>query len=213
MSKKQEAAITRFPSPIKRNKKYTAREAKIKGISECFKKIMEILELDLDDTSLKETPQRVAEMYVDEVFSGLQIENFPKITLVDDPFCQDSSRLVLVKNINLISFCEHHFVPMRGKAHVAYIPNGKVIGLSKINRVVRYFSSRPQLQERLTAQIADSLSLLLNTKHVAVTIDAAHFCVAARGVTDTTSSTLTYVLTGDFQDNPTLRAEFFSVTK
>lgn len=186
------------------------REEKISKISQSFKEIMETLGLDLNDPSLQKTPDRVAKMYVDEVFSGLNPNNFPDPLSLFDDIDYVGSKTVLIKDISISSFCEHHFVPMHGVAHVCYIPNGKIIGLSKIHRLVRFFSSRPQLQERLTTQIANALSQILNTQHVAVIINAKHFCVVARGVQDITSTTTTSALLGDFESDPLLRSEFFS---
>ncbi|MDR0806218.1 MAG: GTP cyclohydrolase I FolE [Enterobacteriaceae bacterium] len=168
--------------------------------------IMELLNLDLSDDSLAETPHRVAKMYVDEIFSGLDYANFPKITLIENKMKVDE--MVTVRDITLTSMCEHHFVTIDGKATVAYIPKDYVIGLSKINRVVRFFSQRPQVQERLTQQILVALQTLLGTTNVAVSIDALHYCVKSRGVSDATSSTSTTSLGGIFKSNPSTRQEF-----
>jgi GTP cyclohydrolase I len=170
-----------------------------------FKKIMETMGLDLTDDSLKGTPERVAKMYIDEIFSGLNPANKPKIALFENKY--KYSEMLVEKNISFYSNCEHHFVPIFGKAHVAYISNGKVIGLSKLNRIVQYFSKRPQVQERLTIQIADELKRVLGTEDVAVFIDAKHLCVSSRGIKDDTSSTVTVYYGGAFQNEST-RNEF-----
>ena len=166
-----------------------------------FKKIMETMGLDLTDDSLKGTPERVAKMYIDEIFSGLNPANKPKVALFDNKY--KYSEMLVEKNISFYSNCEHHFVPIFGKAHVAYISNGKVIGLSKLNRIVQYFSKRPQVQERLTIQIADELKRVLGTEDVAVFIDAKHLCVSSRGIKDDTSSTVTVYYGGAFQNEST----------
>jgi GTP cyclohydrolase IA len=166
---------------------------------------MEVLGLDLTDDSLKDTPRRVAKMYVKEIFSGLNPENKPAITLFDNRY--KFSEMLVERNISVYSYCEHHFVPIIGKAHVGYFSNGKVVGLSKINRIVQYFSKRPQVQERLTVQIAEELKKALQTEDVAVIIDADHLCVASRGVKDVSSSTLTSSYHGKFLNNNT-RNEF-----
>ena len=168
--------------------------------------ILKLLELDLSDDSLAETPQRIAKMYVQEIFSGLDYQSFPKITLIDNKMQVDE--MVKVSDITLTSTCEHHFVTIDGKATIAYIPRSKVIGLSKINRIVQFFSRRPQVQERLTQQILVALQVLLDSKDVAVTITATHYCVKARGVMDATSETTTTALGGIFKSRPETRAEF-----
>lgn len=206
--KKPSPAVTNYPSPLKPPSKKTAEE-KIEYIAQRFKEIMEVLDLDLTDESLQKTPQRVARMYVNEVFSGLDPQQFPEISFIGDHYkYQGQSNIVLIK-VNFTSFCEHHFVPMIGYAYVAYLPNQKLIGLSKIPRIVRFFAKRPQVQERLTAQIADSLSLLLETDDVAVSITAEHFCVKARGIQDENSHTTTTVLRGQFSSDQGRRQEFF----
>ncbi|PAV09321.1 GTP cyclohydrolase I FolE [Arsenophonus sp. ENCA] len=168
--------------------------------------IMRLLNLDLKDDSLAETPKRVAKMYVDEIFSGLDYNNFPKITLIENKM--DFDEMVTVRDITLTSVCEHHFVTIDGKATVAYIPKDKVIGLSKINRIVQFFSERPQVQERLTQQILIALQTLLGTSNVAVSIDAVHYCVKARGVRDVSSSAMTTSLGGLFKSSQNTRQEF-----
>lgn len=183
-------------------------DLKIELISKKFKDIMDILGLDLSDDSLKDTPKRVAKMYVKEIFSGLNPANKPAIALFDNKYKYDE--MVLEKNITFYSNCEHHFVPIIGKAHVAYISNGKVIGLSKLNRIVEYFAKRPQVQERLTIQIANELKQILNTEDVAVVIDAKHLCVSMRGVKDESSTTITASYSGKFKED-SVKKEFLSL--
>jgi GTP cyclohydrolase I len=185
-------------------------DLKIELISKKFKDIMDILGLDLTDDSLKDTPKRVAKMYVKEIFSGLNPANKPKIALFENKYKYDE--MVLEKNITFYSNCEHHFVPIIGKAHVAYISNGTVIGLSKLNRIVEYFAKRPQVQERLTMQISAELKKILNTEDVAVVIDAKHLCVSMRGVKDESSTTVTATYSGKFK-NEDVKKEFLSYLK
>jgi len=172
------------------------REKKDK-ITFLFSEIMNVLGLDLTDDSLKGTPSRVAKMYVDEIFSGLNPDNKPKIALFDNKY--QYNQMLVEKNITFYSNCEHHFVPIYGKAHIAYVSSGKVIGLSKLNRIVQYYAKRPQVQERLTNQIAQELMRVLETKDVAVIIDAKHLCVSSRGIKDDTSSTVTAYYGGVFK--------------
>lgn len=183
-----------------------SNEEKIEKITAKFTEIMETLGLDLRDDSLKETPHRVAKMYVNEVFGGLDPKKFPKMTVIENKMNYD--QMIVVQNISCLSFCEHHFLPIDGIATVAYIPNKKVIGLSKINRVVQYFSRRPQVQERLTKQIADCLQYILETEHVAVHVNAKHYCVIMRGIEDTGSTTSTADLRGHFKTRQGTREEF-----
>ncbi|MBA2369683.1 MAG: GTP cyclohydrolase I FolE [Candidatus Protochlamydia sp.] len=206
---KPSPAITNFPSPILFNNTKLSKEEKIKKIAANFEEILIVLGLDLKDDSLARTPYRIAKMYVDEVFSGLDEENFPPISFFKDELHHEHQANMVFVKVGFTSFCEHHFVPMKGQAYVAYVPGKELIGLSKIPRIVRYFAKRPQVQERLTAQIADSLALLLNKEDVAVSINANHFCVAARGVQDESSHTITNVLRGEFNSNVNLRKEFF----
>ncbi len=180
-------------------------EEKIADIEFHFRKIMETLGLDLSDDSLRGTPKRVAKMYVKEIFSGLNPENMPAITLFENKY--QYNEMLIEKNISFYSNCEHHFVPIIGKAHVAYIANGKVIGLSKLNRIVQHFAKRPQVQERLTVQIAAALEKILGTKDVAVMLDAKHLCVSSRGIKDDTSTTITGYYGGKFKTEAT-RQEF-----
>jgi len=175
----------------------TDKEKKEK-IAFLFAEIMQVLGLDLSDDSLKGTPSRVAKMYVDEIFSGLNPDNKPKIALFDNKY--QYNQMLVEKNITFYSNCEHHFVPIYGKAHIAYVSSGKVIGLSKLNRIVQYYAKRPQVQERLTNQIAAELSKVLNTPDVAVIIDAKHLCVSSRGIKDDTSSTITAYYGGVFKN-------------
>lgn len=183
---------------------------KMNKVSFHFRKIMEALGLDLEDDSLRETPARVAKMYVKEIFSGLDEKNEPSITLFENK-CNYGG-MILEKNISLHSWCEHHFVPITGRAHVAYFSSGRIIGLSKLNRIVQYFSKRPQVQERLTMDIAEKLKEVLQTNDVAVVIDAVHHCVAARGVEDETSSTYTAHFSGLFSNEETKR-EFLAAIR
>ncbi|MBE1301352.1 MAG: GTP cyclohydrolase I FolE [Alteromonadaceae bacterium] len=173
-----------------------------------MREIMDTLGLDLNDDSLCDTPNRIAKMYVDEVFSGLDYANFPKITAIENKMKTDQP--VTVSNINLTSTCEHHFVTIDGSASVAYIPKHSVIGLSKINRLVGFFAQRPQVQERLTQQVMVALQALTGTEDVAVAINATHYCVKARGIRDNNSFTKTLSLGGAFKRDPALRAEFLA---
>ncbi len=175
-------------------------------IEKSFRVIMETLGLDLNDDSLSETPHRLARMYVNEIFRGLDNHNFPKMTTIQNKMGYD--QMIVVQNIEVMSTCEHHFQPIQGLATVAYIPQKKVIGLSKINRIVDFFARRPQVQERLTKQIADCLQLVLETECVAVHINAKHFCVIARGIQDTHSTTATSDLRGHFKTKVETRKEF-----
>lgn len=188
-----------------------SRTDKIEIIESKFRDIMQALGLDLSDDSLEETPKRVAKMYVNEVFWGLDYDAFPKCTTVDNKM--HYNEMVIERNIIVMSNCEHHFVQIDGLATVAYVPKKKVLGLSKINRIVEYFAKRPQIQERLTEQVFHALTYILETDDVAVMIDAKHYCVAARGVEDTGSSTVTCKLGGGFKTDPAARAEFLSIAR
>ncbi|MCO5268442.1 MAG: GTP cyclohydrolase I FolE [Brumimicrobium sp.] len=174
-------------------------DQKIEEIKFHFEKIMETLGLDMTDDSLKDTPERVAKMYVKEHFSGLDPKNKPSISVFENKY--NYHQMLVEKDITLYSSCEHHFVPIIGKVHVAYIPDKKVIGLSKINRLVQYYAKRPQVQERLTMQIAEGLKEVLQVKSVAVIIEADHLCVASRGIHDTNSKTVTECYLGDFEND------------
>lgn len=187
------------------------RKDKIDGIEKHFANIMHLLGLDLRDDSLTETPKRVAKMYVNEIFWGLDYDAFPKCTTVDNKM--HYNEMVVERNVSVQSNCEHHFVIIDGLATVAYVPKQKVLGLSKINRIVEYFSKRPQIQERLTEQIFHTLCYILETEDVAVLIDAQHYCVKSRGVEDTGSSTVTVRLGGGFKSDPSARNEFLSIAR
>ena len=198
-------------TPLKETGQIIDRKGKIEVIEVLFANIMRTLGLDLTDDSLVDTPKRVAKMYVNEIFWGLDYEAFPKCTAVDNKM--KYNEMVCERNINVQSNCEHHFVVIDGLATVAYVPNQKVLGLSKINRIVEYFSKRPQIQERLTEQIFHTLQYILETEDVAVMIDAKHYCVASRGVEDTGSSTVTSKLGGGFKTDPAARAEFYQLAR
>jgi GTP cyclohydrolase I len=187
------------------------RKEKIEVIEAHFNGIMRALGLDLEDDSLMDTPKRVAKMYVNEIFWGLDYDAFPKCTTVANKMKYDE--MVVERNVNVQSNCEHHFVIIDGLATVAYVPNEKVLGLSKINRIVEYFSKRPQIQERLTEQVFHALCYILETDNVAVMIDAQHYCVKSRGVEDTGSSTVTTKLGGGFKTDAAARAEFLSIAR
>ncbi|NWK65061.1 MAG: GTP cyclohydrolase I FolE [Sediminibacterium sp. Gen4] len=192
---------TSVETPMRADAFEKTDEQKIAEIEGHFRAIMETLGLDLTDDSLKGTPRRVAKMYVKEIFQGLNPANKPAIALFDNKY--KYNEMLVEKNISFYSNCEHHFVPIIGKAHVAYISNGKVIGLSKLNRLVEYFAKRPQVQERLTMQIGKELQKDLGTEDVAIVIDAKHLCVASRGVEDDTSSTITAFYGGKFKEEKT----------
>ncbi len=192
---------TSYDTPMREDAFEMSDEEKVEKVEEHFKSIMEILGLDLTDDSLKGTPHRVAKMYVKEVFSGLNPKNKPHARLFENKYKYDE--MLVEKDITFYSHCEHHFVPIYGKAHVAYISSGKVIGLSKINRIVQYYARRPQVQERLTVQIGNELKKALDTEDVAVVVDATHMCVASRGVGDTNSKTGTAYFGGKFKEDQT----------
>jgi len=202
----KEALLKITATPYKHNG-MSNQDKKVK-IESLFKEILSTLGMDLSDDSLKETPHRVAKMYVDEIFWGLDSENFPKITVVENKF--DYDHAVVEINIVTNSHCEHHFVPIIGKTHIAYVPNQKVIGLSKLNRIVDYFSKRPQIQERLTLQIHQALCTILETQDVAVVVDAMHSCVKTRGIKDVTAMTRTSKLSGVFKEDTSHRIEFMN---
>jgi GTP cyclohydrolase I len=196
---------TSVDTPMRAGAFDQSEDEKIAAIEERFAEIMDILGLDLTDDSLRGTPKRVAKMYVKEIFNGLNPANKPKMALFENKY--KYNEMLVEKNISFYSNCEHHFVPIMGKAHIAYISNGNVVGLSKLNRLVDYFAKRPQVQERLTMQIAKELQKDLGTDDVAVLIDAKHLCVASRGVEDDTSSTVTAFYGGKFKDEK-VREEF-----
>ncbi len=189
---------TSIRTPMRKDAFLLSDEQKIVLIEDKFRDIMDVLGLDLNDDSLNGTPHRVAKMFVQEIFSGLNPANKPKISVFDNKF--KYGEMLVEKNINLNSTCEHHFLPIVGKAHVAYVSSGQVVGLSKINRIVDYYARRPQVQERLTVQIADELKKILKTEDVAVVIDAKHLCVSSRGIQDEGSSTLTAEYGGIFKE-------------
>lgn len=186
-------------NPLSQDQQYD----RIKGL---MSEVVSTLGLDLNDDSLQETPHRIAKMFVHEIFSGLNYDNFPDLSVIENKMNVDE--MVKVNDISVTSTCKHHFVTIDGTATVAYIPNEKIIGLSKINRLVRFFAQRPQVQERLTQQVLVALQTLLETDNVAVTINATHYCVKARGVMDTNSNTSTTALGGIFKENIHTRAEF-----
>jgi GTP cyclohydrolase I len=190
--------FTGLQTPMKADAFKISDQEKKEKIASLFEQIMDVMGLDLNDDSLRGTPKRVAKMYIDEIFSGLNPANKPKVALFDNKY--QYNQMLVEKNITFYSNCEHHFVPIIGKAHVAYISSGKVIGLSKLNRIVQYFAKRPQVQERLTNQIAEELKGILDTEDVAVIIDAKHLCVSSRGIKDDTSSTVTSYFGGKFNN-------------
>jgi GTP cyclohydrolase I len=202
-----EHILTSLDTPMRAGAFDLSDEDKIERIQKHFREIMNILGLDLTDDSLKGTPYRVAKMYVKEIFSGLNPANKPKMALFENKY--QYNEMLVEKNILLQSTCEHHFLPIYGKAHVAYIANGKVIGLSKINRIVQHFAKRPQVQERLSLQILEELKTALGTEDVAVYVDAKHMCVSTRGIKDISSSTITTAYSGKFKEEAA-RNEFLA---
>lgn len=201
---------TSIDTPMREDAFVMADADKMAMIEEKFRDIMHTMGLDLTDDSLQGTPRRVAKMFVQEIFSGLKPDTKPAISLFENKF--KYQEMLVEKDIKMQSFCEHHFLPIVGKAHVAYISTGKVIGLSKINRIVQYFAKRPQVQERLTVQIGEELKRALATEDVAVIIDADHMCVSMRGIEDNCSSTVTSFYSGKFEKQAT-RLEFFQYLK
>lgn len=194
------------PTPVVDNG--LSKDKKIEIITARFTDILNTLGMDLTNDSLRDSPARIARMYVNEIFKGLDPENFPKITVIENDMSYD--QMIVVRDVTIVSTCEHHFVTIEGKGTIAYIPNKKVIGLSKLNRIADFFARRPQVQERLTKQIADCLVHVLDTKHVAVHINAKHYCVVSRGIEDASSTTITSDLRGDFREDPRTRTEFLS---
>lgn len=190
--------FTGMETPMKPHAFVLSDEEKKEKISDLFGQIMDVMGLDLTDDSLKGTPDRVAKMYIEEIFSGLNPENKPKVALFENKY--KYNQMLVEKNITFYSNCEHHFVPIIGQAHIAYVSSGKVIGLSKLNRIVQYYAKRPQVQERLTNQIAMELKSILDTDDIAVIIDAKHLCVSSRGVQDDTSATVTSYYGGVFNE-------------
>ncbi|HOZ88237.1 MAG TPA: GTP cyclohydrolase I FolE [Bacteroidia bacterium] len=200
-----EHLATGFDTPMRADAFDLTDEEKISRIEKHFRGIMETLGLDLSDDSLKGTPARVAKMYINEIFSGLDPANKPKMTLFENRY--QYNQMLVEKDITFYSNCEHHFVPIFGKVHLAYISTGKVIGLSKLNRIVQYYAKRPQVQERMTVQIAKELQNALQTDDVAVLVDAKHLCVSSRGIQDSNAATVTSFYGGKFSQEAT-RLEF-----
>ena len=194
------------PTPLRENN--LSRDQKVEIIAARMKDVLETLGMDLSNDSLRDSPHRIARMYVDEIFKGLNPGNFPKVTVIENDMNYD--QMIVVRDVTVLSTCEHHFVTIDGRATIAYIPNKKVIGLSKINRIADFFSRRPQVQERLTKQIAECLAMVLETDHVAVHINAKHYCVVSRGIEDAASTTVTSELRGDFKNDQRTRMEFLS---
>ncbi len=190
--------MTSIETPMLANAFEKSDDEKVEIVQEYFGRIMETLGLDLNDDSLKGTPYRVAKMYVKEIFGGLNPKNKPSVSVFDNKY--QYNKMLIEKNISFSSACEHHFLPIVGKAHIGYISSGKVIGLSKINRIVEYFGKRPQVQERMTIQIYNELKEALDTESVIVVVDAEHLCVSTRGVKDITSSTVTIEYGGKFNE-------------
>ena len=203
-------ALTDINTPLREDAFNKSDEEKMIIIEDHFREIMNTLGLDLRDDSLQDTPRRVAKMFVKEIFSGLNPDNKPSISLFENKYRY--KQMLVERDIKWHSFCEHHFLPIYGKAHVGYIANGNVIGLSKLNRIVEYYAKRPQVQERLTMQIVKELQKVLNTKDVACVIDAKHLCVNSRGIRDVDSSTVTSEFGGKFKDKAT-RQEFLDYIK
>lgn len=189
---------TGLETPMKSDAFELTDAEKKEKISDLFEQIMDVMGMDLTDDSLKDTPKRVAKMYIEEIFSGLNPDNKPAISLFENKY--QYNQMLVEKNITFYSNCEHHFVPFTGQAHIAYVSSGKVIGLSKLNRIVQYYAKRPQVQERLTNQIATDLQAILNTEDIAVIIDAKHLCVSSRGIKDNTSATVTSFYGGIFKE-------------
>lgn len=202
--------MTSIETPLRPDAFEKSDEEKMIVIEQHFKAIMEALGLDITDDSLMGTPHRVAKMYVQEIFSGLHPDNRPKISVFDNSYNYD--KMLVEANIHFNSTCEHHFLPIVGKAHIGYVSGGKVIGLSKLNRIVDYFARRPQVQERMTVQIYNELCDVLNTKDVIVVVEATHLCVSSRGIKDTSSYTTTLQYGGVFEEKA-FRNDFFSLLK
>jgi len=201
-------SMTSIETPLRDDAFVKSDKEKIENIQKYFALIMDELGLDLTDDSLRGTPYRVAKMYVQEIFSGLNPANKPSISTFDNKYQYD--KMLVESNISFSSSCEHHFLPIVGKAHVAYISNGRVIGLSKINRIVDYYARRPQVQERMTVQIIEELKKILSTEDVIVVVEASHMCVSTRGINDKSSMTTTIEYSGKFM-SPNIRNEFFQL--
>jgi GTP cyclohydrolase IA len=208
----KQAAITSAPSPcFPEIYSSTSKEEKTAAIASHIKAIMELLGMDTQHNSLKKTPERVATMYVNEMFSGLDLNAFPSIALFEQEEASALSNQMVFTKTSIVSFCEHHLVPMTGTAYIAYLPKEKIIGLSKLSRIARYFAARPQLQERLTFQIGDSLSILLEHNDVAVCVVAKHSCVTTRGARDESAETVTFFTEGIFKTSNEARREFLDM--
>jgi GTP cyclohydrolase IA len=200
----------RFSSPLlSSNNSSPTKEEKLNKLEDHFREILKILNLDLSHPSIKDTPKRMAKMYLNEIFSGLDEKNFPKLCFFPDSTMEEK-KIILIKEITINSICEHHFLPLIGKAYVSYIPNHKIIGLSKINRLVDYLSRRPQLQERLTEEISSCISQVLETPDVAVYTSIKHLCVTMRGANDYSSQTTAYIVKGRFKTDLSIRQDFLS---
>jgi len=195
-------------TPLRANAFELSDEDKIERITKSVRDILETLGMDLTDDSLKGTPKRVAKAYVNELFSGLNPLNKPSSSTFENKY--QYGEMLVEKNITLYSTCEHHLLPIVGKAHVAYVSSGRVVGLSKMNRIVEYYANRPQVQERLTMQVVQELQQILNTQDVACIIDAKHLCVNSRGIKDIVSSTVTAEYQGVFKTDENLRKEFLA---
>lgn len=206
-----EHIMTNAITPIRPDAFDISDEEKIERISKSFEEIMITMGLDLTDESLSGTPKRVAKMFINELFSGLDPKNMPSVTLFENSYKFDE--ILVERDITFYSNCEHHFVPIVGRVHIGYISSGKVIGLSKLHRIVNYFARRPQVQERLTIQIGEALTKVLKTDNVAVVVDAEHFCVCSRGIADQTSSTVTSFFGGVFDNNSSRKEEFLHLVK
>lgn len=207
MEEKYKKFLENPETPLRDDAFLISDEKKIDKIEKHFFHIMEILGLDMNDDSLRSTPKRVAKMFIKEIFSGLNPKNYPHLSTFENKY--KYNQMLIEKNIIVYSTCEHHFLPIVGKAHVGYISNGKVLGLSKINRIVNFYAKRPQVQERLTIQIVKSLQKILDTKDVACVIDAKHLCVNSRGIRDIDTRTITTELVGAFKKDSEIRREFF----
>nr|BAA93678.1 GTP cyclohydrolase I [Tetrahymena pyriformis] len=208
----QQAIVRKgIENPVQNTLNPLSNEEKRKKIEDCFVEILNVLSLDQSDDSMCDTPSRIAKMYVNEMFKGLDYSNFPDMTTIENKM--EYNEMVRIQDIALTTTCEHHFITFDGFATVAYIPKDKVIGLSKINRLVRFFSQRPQVQERLTKQILVALQTIVETDDVAVHINAIHYCVKARGVMDQNSSTTTSAYGGRFSQDKDLKKEFLEGTK
>nr|WP_185852836.1 GTP cyclohydrolase I FolE [Blattabacterium cuenoti] len=207
MGEEDKKFLENHETPLRDDAFLISDEKKIDKIEKHFFHIMEILGLDMNDDSLRSTPKRVAKMFIKEIFSGLNPKNHPHLSTFENKY--KYNQMLIEKNIIVYSTCEHHFLPIVGKAHVGYISNGKVVGLSKINRIVNFYAKRPQVQERLTMQIVKSLQKILDTKNVACVIDAKHLCVNSRGIRDIDTRTITTELVGAFKNDSEIRREFF----